>query len=73
MLAALCFHMSSCLGRYTRSVAFQAYKETGKMQFAEFGTPISLSKSMLGVVKEQLGWGQGDILYVHELNHPLLA
>ena len=45
--------------RYTNSKALQAYKETGHMQFSEFGTNIPTGKNIWNIVKDQLGMGEG--------------
>ena len=47
------------LCRYTQSNAYKTYKQSGKMQFSEFGTMVSLRKNLWNIMKGQTGLGEG--------------
>lgn len=56
----MCLRLSIGDGyRYTDSVAFRKYKESGKMQFSEFGTSVGSLKNVWNTILGLTGFGQG--------------
>ena len=49
---------SAC--RFVESVAYKQWERTGQMQFAEFGTQVSLAKSLWNTAMGVIGLGQGE-------------
>ncbi len=50
--------------RYVQTEAYKAFRQTGKMQFPEFGTTVSPLKSMWLALLGLTGIGQGMPLYM---------
>lgn len=56
MLPAICLH-----GRYVESNAWKGLRDTGRMQFAEFATPLPLLQGVGRLLAGITGLGQGAL------------